>query len=159
MKTKILVVTFFLCTVLTGKAFSFGLGAQFNFKAGEVFAPGAALLVSPTRTTNLAVNWYLDSNKVTTLGITFDILAIPRSPRGGLNFTLGGGVYGNTIFDDEIVVNGGVRLPVGLNVLLIRNVFEIFAHVAPSVGVSFIPSLEFTKPFFPVAVGARVWFN
>jgi len=159
MRIKVLIVTFILFTAMAAKAHGFGLGAQFNYSAGEVFAPGAALTISPSRRMHFAVNWYLDSSHVNTVGVTMDILVLPIIHSGFINFTLGGGLFSNVVFDDDIAFNGGVRVPVGLNLLLLRRRFEIFTHVAPSLGLDFLPNLEFTKPFFPMALGARVWFR
>ena len=163
MKIKALVLSVILCAAALPSAHAFGVGAQFNFNAGRVFAPGASLLISPSDMTNLALNWYLDSDSVSTVGLTADVvplvLKITSIGSGSFNFTLGAGLYANLIFDDDLGFDGGLRVPVGLNMLLGKNVFEIFVHVAPSFGISFMPSMGLSDPFFPVALGARIWFR
>ena len=145
-------------------AHSFGLGAQFNFSAGKIFAPGAALVISPSDITHLAVNWYIDSGKDNIIGLTLDFcpltLPIRTFKEGSFNFTLGIGLFANMLFaDDDPDFNGGLRIPVGLNFMLGKNAFEIFTHIAPSFRVRVQPSLELTDPFFPFALGARFWFR
>ena len=165
MKIKILavVIVFVLLMAASTEVHAFGLGAQANFSAGEIFAPGAALLISPSDITHLAFNWYLDFDNVNIFGITLDLvpLTLPISTfrAGSLNFTLGLGLFANIIFESDPGVNGGLRLPIGFNVLLGNRVLEIFTHVAPSFGVDFIPSFQLSNPFFPIALGARLWFR
>ena len=163
MKIKVLVLSFILCIAALPRANSFGLGAQFNFSAGDIFAPGAALLISPSDIAHLAFNWYLDFDKVEIVGLTFDLcpltLPLKTFKAGSLNFTLGIGLFTMMVFDDDFGINGGLRIPVGFNLLLGPNALEIFTHAAPSFGVHFIPSLEFSNPFFPIALGARLWIG
>jgi hypothetical protein len=160
MKLKTLAAVVILNIAVVTSAHSFGVGLQANFSAGEIFAPGVALLISPSDSLHLALNWYLA--EVSIIGVTLDVpLWAPQIARfggGSFNFTLGVGLYGNIIFTDDAGINGGVRVPVGFNLMLGRNI-EIFTHVAPSFGVDFIPSLGFARPFFPMALGARLWIR
>ena len=162
MKIKAIIAALVLCIAVETKVYSFGVGAQFNFSAGGIFAPGAALLISPSDKTHIAINWYLDFKEVNIIGLTFDVcpLVLPISTFkvGTFNFTLGVGLFANVILAKEPDFNGGLRIPVGFNVTLGR-VLEIFTHVAPSFGLRFIPKLGFSKPFFPIALGARLWFH
>jgi hypothetical protein len=164
MKIKALAAAVLLGLVTVTGARALGLGAQLNFSAGGLFAPGAALAVSPSDTTHLAVNWYFGLDKTNIIGLTLDIcpLVLPLSTfsAGSLNFTFGGGLYGNLILREEDVdIDGGLRLPLGFSLMLGRNAFEIYTHLAPSFGVRFLPSLDLSRPFFPIALGARFWFR
>ena len=163
MKIKIFVAAIILSMAVGARAHAFGFGAQFNFSAGDIFAPGAALLISPGDMTHLAINWYLDLDKVNIIGLTLDVvpLNLPLSTfkLGSFNFTLGVGLFANIVFADDRAFNGGLRIPVGFNLLLGKRVLEIFTHVAPSFGLHFIPSLGLSKPFFPIAIGARLWIR
>jgi hypothetical protein len=163
MKIKALTAAVILSITTAAWVHGFGLGAQANFSAGEVFAPGAALVISPSDVTHLAINWFLDFDQVNTIGLTLDVcplnLAIVAFDSGSFNFTLGIGLFSNVVFTGDIGFNGGLRVPVGFNVLLGRKTFEVYTHVAPSFGLNFIPSLGFSKPFFPIALGARIWFR
>ena len=181
MKIKTLMVIVSLCAAASNIAAvpnppggnKFGLGAQFNFTTEEMSSfPGAALVISPSQIIHFTVNWHI-GEKANIVGFTFDIC--PLSARiislrdVSFNFTLGAGLF----FDMEItrekgkhkksaedyIFGGGLRLPVGLSLMLGRNVFEIFANIAPSFGVNFVPTLEFSAPFFPIALGARFWFG
>jgi len=163
MKLKTFMVVVILSVAVIAQIHAFGLGAQVNFSTGDLLAPGFSVVVSPTDITHLAVNWYLDFEKVNIVGLTFDAcpLALPLNSSSAVlfNFTLGVGIFANIVFVSDTGVTGGLRIPVGFNVLLGQKAFEIYAHVAPSFGVNFLPSLEFSKPFYPIAVGARLWFR
>ena len=144
------------------------LGAQANFSAGDILAPGAALVISPSSKTHMAVTWYLESDTTNIIGLTYDVcpitLQIKSFKAGSFNFTLGVGIFSNTHFPEDrathdISVTGGLRVPVGFNLLLAENFFEIYVHVAPSFGVLFTPELELEKPFYAYALGARIWFR
>ena len=163
MKKKIIVLLFLFVILVTGVQ-ALGLGAQFNFSAGSLFAPGVALNICPTDITQIAFNWYLDFDKVNIIGVTLDfgpmMLPISEFKAGSFNFTMGLGLFANVAFDDDIGFNGGLRIPIGLNILLgNKSAFEIFTHIAPSFGMHFIPSFGLSNPFFPIAVGARFWFR
>ena len=165
MKFKALAAAVILSIATAARVYSFGLGAQFNFSAGDIFAPGAALVISPSDMTHLAMNWYLDFNRVNIIGLTLDVcpvdLSIASFGAGSFNFTLGVGIFANAIFagDLDLGINGGLRAPVGFSLLLGQKTFEIYTHVAPSFGVTMLPSLGLSKPFFPIALGARFWFR
>jgi len=163
MKTKVLLVSLVFCTMMATKAYSFGLGAQFNFQAGRVFAPGAALVISPSRIVHLALNWHFPSDEDSIVGVTLDAapLALPLSSFGAgtFNFTLGVGLFANLILADKPGFDGGIRFPVGFNILLGRRAFEIYTHVAPSFGFHLLPNMGLSDPHFPIALGARLWFR
>jgi len=163
MKKKVFVLMAFLCVAAISRAYGFGIGAQLNFRAGSIFAPGAALLISPSDKTHLAANWYFGSDKNTIIGLTLDAVPLTfpfiKGDAATFNFNLGAGLFLNAILSDNFGINCGLRIPVGFNLLLGKDVFEIFTHVAPSFGVDFLPSLGFSSPFFPIALGARIWFR
>ena len=163
MNLKRFAVLIILFTIVIAGVSAFGLGAQFNFNAGQIFAPGAALLISPGDITHIAFNWYLDFDKKNVVGFTADLapltLPISKFGIGSFNFTLGIGLFANVVLTNDPGVDGGLRIPFGLNILLVRDIFEIFAHIAPSFGVHFLPSLGLSRPFFPIAIGARFWIR
>jgi len=163
MKTKTLLAVVILSAAVMTRVHGFGLGAQFNFSAGSIFAPGAALAISPSDMTHIAANWYLGGDNVNILGLTFDVrpldLPIVNFGAGSFDFTLGVGVFGNVVFTDDPGFNAGLRVPIGFSLFLAKKVFEIYTHVAPSWGVDFLPSLELSKPFFPIALGVKIWFR
>jgi len=163
MKKKVFALMALLCVAAISRAHGFGIGAQLNFSAGSIFAPGAALLISPSDKTNLAINWYLGSGKDNIIGLTLDAvpltLPIIKGSAATFNFNLGVGLFFNALLSDNLGINGGLRVPVGFNLLLGKDVFEIFTHVAPSFGVNLLPSLGLSKPFYPIALGARIWFR
>ncbi|MCL2479142.1 MAG: hypothetical protein FWF22_06555, partial [Treponema sp.] len=110
-----------------------------------------------------AVNWYLDFDKVNTVGLTLDVqpLTLPLTTfrAGSLNFTLGVGLFTNMVFTSDPGITGGLRIPVGLNLLLGKNVLEIYTHIAPSFGLTLLPDLGLSYPFFPLALGVRFWIR
>jgi hypothetical protein len=163
MKIKVLVIMAFLGTAVVSGAHCFGIGAQLNFSAGSIFAPGAALLISPSDKTNIAVNWYLNKNADSIIGLTVDAvpLSIPftKNDNVSFRFNLGLGFFVNATLSEKLTINSGLRLPVGFSLLLGSEVFEIFTHVAPSCGVDLLPSFSLARPFYPIALGARIWFR
>jgi len=163
MKIKTLVLALVLFAVIIAGVHAFGFGVQANFRAGEIFAPGAALLISPSNTTHLAINWFLDFDKVNTIGFTLDavplVLPLAIFPTGSFNFTLGVGLFTNVVFTCDTGINAGLRVPLGFNLLLGRRVLEVFSHVAPSFGVNFLPRLGLSRPFYPIALGVRLWLR
>ena len=173
MKIKGLAAALVLCMAAVTRLHSFGLGVQANFRAGDIFAPGAALVLSPSNRTHLAVNWHI-AEEVNTFGFTGDycpmVLQIINFRQARLNFTLGVGLFTNIKYakrtDGELGVerrehgiDGGIRAPVGFNLMLFDGFFEIYTHVAPSFVVQFAPKLDLTNLFFPVALGGRFWFR
>ena len=163
MKIKGLTIAFILCMAAVTRLHSFGVGLQVNLRAGDIFAPGIALAFSPSSKTHIAANWNIAADELNIIGLTLDAvpLALPlvSSRMATFNFTLGVGLYANMVFQSgsDNGFNGGVRVPIGFNVMLLQNVLEVYTHVAPSFGVDFIPSIGFAKPFFPIALGVRLW--
>jgi hypothetical protein len=162
MKIKTLVLTAILGIAAITRVYSFGVGIQGNFSAGGIFAPGAALVISPSDSTHLAVNWYFDFKNKNIIGLTLDaiplVLPISKFKAGSFNFTFGGGLFANLDFNDP-GLNAGLRLPLGVNLMLGKDTFELYTHVAPSFGLHLLPKIELSKPFFPVALGLRLWFH
>ena len=177
MKKKILVFAVILCIFTITQVHSLGIGAQANFytEVGEngMYAPGFSLLLSPSDKFHIAANYYIEREASSIIGFTADWapVCIPllgsaqtlvgNSGNWSFNFTLGvGGFFNIKIYESEkdVTVTGGVRIPVGVNLLLGKN-FEIFTHVAPSFGLNFVPEFDLSNFFFPVAVGARIWLR
>ncbi|MDR2028328.1 MAG: hypothetical protein LBP93_02180 [Treponema sp.] len=150
MEKKILVCFVVLFAGICVGAYSFGIGLQFNGHASDVFSPGVALALSFTESTHLALNWYFGS--VNNLGLTADYWAFTP----GI-FFLGAGLYASTLIgSDDFDLKGGIRFPLGISIKLAK--FEIYAQVAPSIGLKFYPSLGGDRFFFPFALGGRFWF-
>ena len=180
MKKKILVFTVILCIFSVAQAHSIGFGIQANFytEFGEeaMFAPGFSLLFSPTDNFHIAANYYIEKEASNIIGFTADwapvCIRLAGSERtlignSGLwsfNFTAGVGGFFNIRFyeffdfNEKVTVTGGLRIPLGVNLLLGNN-FEIFTHVAPSFGLDFVPEFDLSNFFLPVALGARIWIR
>jgi len=163
MKIKVLLAVVILSTLALTQVHGFGIGAQFNYRAGGIFGPGASFVFSPSRSFHIAANWYAVGNKVNDVGLSFDWrllnIGLVNFGVGSLNFTLDAGAYTNFKISSNGLDNftGGARLPVGLSLLLLGNILEVYTHVAPSIGVWFTPKFALDEPFFPIAVGGRVW--
>ena len=64
--------------------------------------------------------------------------------------------------DDSVGGTGGVRLPIGVNVVFLRSLFEIFLDVAPSIGLGtdvygHYGSFYFPDWSIPIEFGLRLW--
>jgi hypothetical protein len=163
MKKKILAIAIILCIITAAQVHSFGLGAQINFSVdseGES-SSGFSLVISPSDITHIAFNWYIDG-ETNIIGLTFDAcplrLRIADFASWTMFFTLGIGFYANLVLAETFDITPGLRIPIGLSFFLGNN-FEIYTHVAPSYGVSLLPELSLSNPFFPIALGARLWFQ
>jgi hypothetical protein len=169
MKSKI-----FLCAAIMGlflghAAWSLGIGAQFNGNIstdGEAFfIPGWALALSPSHELHLSFFWDFSGEQSDTFGITADFwLLNPGLIRfgsgGSLNFFIGPGLFGSFSTGGGGDFSFGLRLPVGLNLLLVRSIFEVYLEAAPSWGLHFYPSLSLNSHVvIPVSLGFRVWFG
>jgi hypothetical protein len=157
MRKKLLVWFIILSAGISMGAHAFGIGLQFNGRASDVFSPGVALALSPKESIHLAFNWYFGSEK--TLGMTADFWLFNPRIASSLHFFLGGGLYANMLIgSNNFDFKGGVRFPLGLNIKLAKDVFEIYVQGAPSIGLRFYPSLGGDRFFLPFALGGRVWF-
>ena len=172
MKKKLLLCIVILCIITITNAYALGIGVQGNFSAGDVFAPGLSLVVSPTSITHFALNWYIDFDKTNIIGLTFDAvplnIQVMPSPKFelmasredlSLYFNLGLGLFANiSLVDKDFGYFGGVRIPVGFSFYLVKLI-EIYINVAPSFEVNLIPAMEFGDRFYPIAIGVRLWFK
>jgi len=144
------------------QAHGFGIGAQYNFIPESNIAQGVSLAFSPSHSFHIAGNWYL-TKTVNTYGFTFDWrplnLKIVDFGLATLKFNVDVGIYTNFMVKKDGLdsITGGARLPVGVNLMLLGDFLEVFTYVAPSIGARFNPSFALDEPFFPIAVGARVW--
>ncbi|QQO08258.1 hypothetical protein [Breznakiella homolactica] len=160
MKIKVLVLSAVIAVVSAAGAFAFGLGVQFNGNVSDSdFSPGLSLAISSSRHSHYALNWNF-SGSTNMIGLTADYWILNPKIAGPLNFLLGGGLYANFLFSsDDFDFNAGIRVPIGVNLLLARNFFEVYGYVAPSCGVRFYPDFGFDDFFFPVALGVRFWIG
>jgi hypothetical protein len=165
MKVNVLIFAGLLSLIVCTGASALGIGVQFNGNASDVFLPGAALAVSPNDTTHLTFNWYFGKN-ATTLGLAADFWildsAISSFSGGSFNFFLGGGLYTNFGWahdGGDSFFRGGVRIPIGVHLYLNRQMFEVFAQVAPSLGLQVYPAFGVDSSFLPFALGFRFWLR
>ena len=73
-----------------------------------------------------------------------------------LDWFLGLGGYANLSLASTPGASVGARLPIGLS-WHITNQFELWLDVAPSLGVSVVPSFNFPDWSVPGELGFRVW--
>lgn len=162
MKKRIVCLVSALFIFSTAGLFAFGVGLQFNGNAGKVFNPGVALTLKVDSIPLVfAGNWYAGDN--TSIGVTGDYWVINdrlgNLGKVGVNWFLGIGFYTSMFFGDEFQIDGGLRIPVGLNTFLAKGFFEPFIMIAPSFGLTFVPSLGMSNVFFPISAGFRMWFK
>jgi len=141
---------------------------------------GFSLLVSPTRLLHFSGNYYF-SNTSHVFGLTGDYcpeafnfklfgsgMTLLSNPNAwSFRFWFGFGGFANfwIIDQDEdksindVDISAGVRVPIGFSLNLANSLIEIFANVAPSIGIRFGEATPFADWFFPIAVGARLWFK
>jgi hypothetical protein len=93
------------------------------------------------------------------LSLTCDKYIIDQTLIAGFGWFIGLGAYANTVIpsgNGEFGLGFGARLPIGLSVQPV-NILEIFVDIAPSVGISLVPSFDFPNGGWPVEFGIRLW--
>ena len=162
MKKKLVLMMAALMLLAATGAFAFGVGLQLNGNADDMSNHGLAVTFKVDSIPLIwSINWYIDDDS--TVGLTGDYWVVNKKITNlgsvPLNWFLGVGFFANMFFGDDFVFTGGVRVPVGLNMFLADGFFEPFIQIAPSFGIEVLPSLDTTKPFFPVSAGFRMWFK
>jgi hypothetical protein len=96
------------------------------------------------------------------LGLTADHYFIDEMllREGGfkLDWFMGLGAYGNFVFADNSAIAAGARLPIGLSWHFARH-FELWAAIAPSLGMKVTPDFEFPDFWFAGEIGFRAWLK
>ena len=194
MKKRVFLVFVILSIAAVANVHAFGLGAQYNFNPSACFGEdtsithGFSVLLSPVEQLHIAASYYIPQPGFRTwngISATFDYspkflsFRLFPSARGKLidtatwwcSFSVGIGAYFNMWLEkpeDKIGISrfsGGLRLPIGFNFLLVSGRFDVFAHCAPSVGLSFYDrekraaDVKMGEWSFPVEVGGRVWLG
>jgi hypothetical protein len=131
------------------------LGGGWAGVGGGLFNPGFSLKVP-----HVPLFWGFNASfgAATGLSVSADYYLVDRDlVRDGsvdLDWFLGAGLFTHFYFGDDFTMALGVRLPLGLS-WHINRVFELFADVAPGIGLKFD-----SKPFygaFTAELGLRVW--
>lgn len=158
-RVVLLVAVLLLTSAAVG--FAAGIGVQYNANAGDIYTNGIALnLKLDDKPVVFALSYYLGDEK--TLGLTADYWLfnnrITATGNSDVNWFAGVGAFLSTRFTgDDKGVKGGVRVPLGVNMLIDKKI-EPFFQVAPSIGLAFSPSIKATHVYFPLSVGFRIWF-
>jgi len=165
-KRKVLLIAALMLAVASG-SYANGIGLQYNLNAGELYTNGVALnMKMDDQPLVLALSYYFGDQK--TLGLTSDYWLfnnrITVTGNSDVNWFAGVGAFVSTRFDDddktaedEKGMKGGVRIPVGVNMLIDKKI-EPFFQVVPSIGLHFSPNIGATHLYFPMSIGFRIWF-
>ena len=162
MKIKALAITVLLFTLAFTKIHAIGIGGQFVF--GYRTSPGLALLLSPHDRFHLSLGWYFGGDeKPNNISFTMDgilfKLPLVTNDTLSLNLSFGLGLFARLEFGgEEKGFAIGPRIPVGVHLLLVRDIVEIFSNIAPSVGVNVL-KLSFDRFYLPMAIGVRILFR
>jgi len=167
---KKLVIVFALAVIIaTGTAFAgdqdgFGIGAFWSSgggwgSAGTVGHSGALSL----HLKGVPVYWGINFGfgKIMWLGVSGDFLHLinnqPLVKSIGLSWFIRGGLYGKVWIGDDLALDAGARLPIGLSFQPIK-VLEIFLDVAPSIGLGISSGGIGIGGGWAGELGIRVWF-
>jgi hypothetical protein len=161
MKKFVLVIA--LAAILaTGTVFAqhsggLGIGALWGGDIYHGFATSASLSL---KLPSLPIYWGISVSgfgDVLLVGVQGDKYLFDQSlvKSAGLGWYLGLGGYVNLVFASDPYLGLGARLPIGLSWIPIR-LFEVFADVAPSLGISFNPTY-FPIWGIPLELGIRLW--
>ena len=144
MNRKVFVLSAAIMAACMTGASAFGIGLQGNWNAGSVFAPGVSVTFKAD-----PVPLYFAANYDFTgpvFGLTGDYWifnnGITNIGSSSLNWFLGVGFYANLAFQNSSPFTCGLRVPVGLNMLIAKGVFEPYLQIAPSFGVGFYPQIH-----------------
>ena len=152
-----------LCAVVavllsSGQAFGFGIGA-------EVSAPITSSGVGGA----LAITFKLDkvpyvfglggwgNANTFHLGATADYWMAQGTLIKFLDWYAGPGVFLNITTGNDSGIEGGLRIPVGIDAYFLERRLELFLELAPAFGVSFTP-FQFPTIALQNALGFRFWF-
>jgi hypothetical protein len=172
MKKKILILCSALFLICAADVFSFGIGVRGSgdwINGGYGFGNwGAGLLISPTKhkgnksreiPLHFGINWYVKDG--INLGLTADYWLLKPQIKamgsGGLKFYLGAGAFVDVgVFEKNVDINAGVRVPVGVDFDF--NVVDFFVEVVPMLPIYIVPDFHVQ---FGVggSVGLRFWLG
>jgi hypothetical protein len=166
MKIKTFVLAALLGATVTSGSWAIGIGALFNGNIAtggdQAFIPGWAIAVSSNRNLHFSAYWSF-AEEASILGLTADLWVlnpqiVQLGSAGSLGFFFGPGMYGSFSTAAESGIALGIRLPIGVNLRLAQDVFEVFVQAAPSWALKFYPSLGLEDHLLiPVSVGLRFW--
>jgi hypothetical protein len=158
MKKKILVLIVILCVAATASVSAIGIGVRGNYGWGN--SAGASLLISPTSDASspgvhFGIDWWTgDSLHV---GLTADFLKLVSADIGSnLEFYIRVGLVGGITLGDELGLNAGLRVPIGLDIDL--SPIDIYFEAAPNIGVSVLPGFGLWQNWGRAGIGLRFWF-
>lgn len=142
-----------------------GIGAaftpNFGFNSGTPSAPGGAALTfkldqSPAV---FGVGASLGSG-YSALGVTADWWMAKGKLIDFLSWYAGPGLFvGVAGNDNAFALNGGVRVPVGINAYLLNGTLELFLELAPAFGIRLGDPIVFPTLGLQGAFGFRFWFK
>jgi hypothetical protein len=169
MKSKTFLLAALLGAVITSESWAIGLGAQFNGNIStdpdNPFVPGWALAISPKDKIHFSVFWDFARDSSSIFGMTADFWLLnpditQLGSAGSLGFFVGPGFYASFGTAGSGNFSFGVRIPVGVNLHLLKNIFEVYLQVAPSWGIHLYPSLGLDDHMtIPLSLGARFWIG
>ncbi len=162
MSKKVVALVLSFIVLGSAGAFAFGIGLQLNGNVENSGAFGPAITFKLDSVPLVfALSYSIGDDTI--IGLTGDYWAINKKlvnvGRTPLNWFFGVGFFATAVFADEFQFNGGVRVPVGLNMFVVDGFIEPFIMVAPSFGLQMVPSIATTDVTFPIAAGFRLWFK
>jgi len=148
-----------LALVLAIPAHSFGIGAAYNINVLDAATPGAALSFKLDGLPLIGVSGLFGTDLLI-VGSTFDWWLYQQQLGGTmLGLYAGVGGYASIIMvGNNAWLDGGVRVPVGINIYPIP-VLELFLEIAPAVGITLSDPVVFPEFGLQGAFGFRFWFN
>lgn len=158
MKKGILLLTM-ITTLAAGSAFGWGIGASYNLNFLDSATPGAALTFKLDNLPLISIAGRFGSNLLS-LGLTADWWLYQQALGGtSVNLYAGVGGYGSlTMFGNNAYLDGGVRVPIGINIFPVKFL-ELFVEIAPALGITLSDPIVFPNFGVQGAFGLRFWFK
>ncbi|MBO5137709.1 MAG: hypothetical protein J6B81_04340 [Spirochaetaceae bacterium] len=159
MNKKNFIVTAVLLLVCATGAFAFSIGVQGggSFTGGSSVGAGAAITFK-LDSSPLVFAADLDFGDGFAVGLSADYWFLNDNIVGPLNYFIGVGA-GFTIggFNDDLLLNMAVRVPIGLNLFLVDGIIEPYIQIVPMLSIPIMPNFDLR--FVGAAnLGIRFWF-
>lgn len=156
MKKKIIAVLVLALVVSTASVFAFGIGIQ----GGAGYnVPGNVAITFKVDRSPLVFAGNFQFNDDFAIGLTGDYWVSNANIAGPVNYFIGVG-FGATVGlkDDDLLLSGSLRLPVGINMFFAKGVIEPYVQVVPMFGLQVLPKFETDGFGVDAAAGIRFWF-
>ena len=145
-------------------SYSLGIGAaftpNFGFTSNVSSSPAGAALTLKLDSAPYVFGFGASlGTGYSAVGFTADLWMAKGKLIDFLNYYAGPGIYlGLAGNNNDFRMNGGLRIPIGVNAFLLNNTLELFLELAPAFGILLADPVKFPTLGLQGAFGFRFWF-